>query len=196
MKDSINQSESRFVKAKSEHASTDENGKYQLVYSYFGLAIYYGQCIEETFSIMLWTDQLFKKNPKTNKEVNDLIDAIENSKKTMGNFINEVNQNYKLDPSIVDQLAVILEKRNYLVHKYFKHHISKFHSEVGQLEMIQYFCEFIDESTALDKKLNDYYKNYTDRLGLTDEKLEEILIQLKTDELNRVKKEEKVPDTN
>jgi hypothetical protein len=171
--------------AKNEHQAEEDDGKHRLVYAYFGLAIYFGQCLEETFSIMLWTDRIFKKKVKTNEEVNEIIDAIENSKKTMGNFINEVKQSYSLTTSIVDQLDKILDTRNYLAHKYFKLHIAKFHSEIGQLEMIKYFCNFIDDSKQLDEQLKIYYTKYTDKLGLTDEKIEQLMIEMKEQEIKR-----------
>lgn len=178
--------ERRYDIAKSEYESEDDNGRHRLVYAYFGLAIYFGQCLEETFSIMLWTDRIFKRKVKTNEDVNEIIDAIENSKKTMGNFINEVKQNYNLSTSIVDQLDKILDARNYLAHKYFKLHIAKFYSEVGQLEMIKYFCDFIDDSKELDEQLKVYYTKYTDKLGLTEERIEQLKAEMKKQELKRV----------
>lgn len=87
----------------------------------------------------------------------------------MGVLVNEVKQIYNLTPQIVDQLANVLEKRNYLAHKYFKIHITKSYSDIGRLEMINYFCEFIDESNVLQQQLQVYYKTYTERLGLTEE---------------------------
>jgi len=177
----------RYDLAKDEYETEDNDGRHRLVYAYFGLAIYFGQCLEETFSIMLWTDRIFKKKFKTNAEVNKIIDAIENSKKTMGNFINEVKQSYNLTTSIVDQLDKLLDTRNYLAHKYFKLHIAKFHSEVGQLEMIKYFCDFIDDSKELDEKLKAYYTSYTDKLGLTDERIEQLMIEMKEQEIKRTR---------
>lgn len=176
----------RYDIAKNEYKAEDDAGRHRLVYAYFGLAIYFGQCLEETFSIMLWTDRIFKKKVKTNVEVNKIIDAIENSKKTMGNFINEVKQSYNLTTAIVEQLDKILETRNYLAHKYFKLHIAKFHSEIGQLEMIKFFCGFIDDSKYLDEKLKIYYTDYTTKLGLTDEKIIQLMTEMKEQELKRV----------
>ncbi len=172
--------------AKNEYETEDDDGKLRLVYAYFGAAIYFGQCLEKTFSIMLWTDRIFKKKVKTNAEVNEIIDAIENSKKTMGNFINEVKQSYSLTTSIVEQLDKILDTRNYLAHKYFKLHSAKFHSYVGQLEMIKYFCDFIDDAKQLDEQLETYYTKYKDKLGLTDEKIEQLMKEMKEEELKRV----------
>src|SRR5690606_7571602 len=93
---------------------------------------------------MLWSDRIFKKKVKSNKEVNEIIDAIENSKKTMGLFINEVKQTYSLPEELIESLKDILEKRNYIVHKYFKLEIQKFASDLGKKEMLKYFCSFID----------------------------------------------------
>ncbi len=177
--------ENSFDLVKIEYNNEDDNGKIRLVYAYFGLAIYTGQCLEEVFSIMLWTDKIFKNKIKTNKEVNEIIDSIENSKKTMGNFIYEVKQSYSLTDSIVEQLDKALEKRNYLTHKYFKNHIEKFFSEMGHLEMINYFCDFISESQLLEAQLTKYYSNYTEKMGLTEERIEVIMNQIKEQELKR-----------
>jgi hypothetical protein len=106
----------------------------------------------------------------------------------MGNFINEVKQSYDLTTLIVEQLDTILDRRNYLAHKYFKLHIAKFHSEVGQLEMIKYFCDFIDDSKQLDDQLKVYYAKYTDKLGLTVERIELLMNEMKEEEIKRTTK--------
>jgi hypothetical protein len=175
----------KYDRAKEEYNLEDEDGKHKLVYAYFGLAIYYGQSIEVTFSIMLWTDRIFKKRAKTNKEVNEIIDFLENSKKTMGNLINEVKQNYNIPKPLIDKFDNLLNRRNYLIHKNFKLHIEKFYSEIGQLEMIKYFCDFVDEIEEVDKELNNYYSKYTSKLGLTDERINEIMNEIKIQELKR-----------
>lgn len=36
-----------------EYESEDDNGRHRIVYAYFGLAVYFSQCLEETFSRML-----------------------------------------------------------------------------------------------------------------------------------------------
>lgn len=177
----------RYEIALDEYESEDDNGRRKLIYAYFGLAVYFSQCLEETFSIMLWTDRIFKKKVKTNKEVNDIIDTIENSRKTMGSFINEVKQSYDLPEELREDLGIILSKRNYLVHKYFKLEIQKMYSETGRKEMLGYFCKFIDDSKEIDKELKSYYSAYTERLGLTDERIEELMDEMKNEEIEREK---------
>lgn len=178
---------STYNDALEEYSAEDENGKTRLIYAYFGLAVYFSQILEETFSIMLWTDRIFKKKVKTNKEVNDIITAIEKSKKTMGNFINEVQQSYSLTDKLTDDLKSILEKRNYLVHKYFKLEIQKCYSDLGRKEMLEYFGNFIDQIKQINFELNDYYSKYTNRMGFTKEKIEELVEEMKKEELNREK---------
>ena len=170
-----------------EYQNEDDNGQHRLIYAYFGLAIYWCQCLEETFSIMLWTNRIFKKKPKSNKEVNEIIDAFENSKKTMGLLLNEVKSYYKIPQDKIEDLNAILESRNYLIHKYFKIEIPKVYSDSGRKEMIKFFCDFIDKAKLIDDQLKTYYKNYTDRLGLTKEKLDMMVNQMKNEEQERDK---------
>jgi uncharacterized protein with HEPN domain len=177
----------RYEIAIEEYESEDDDGRHKLIYSYFGLAVYFCQCLEETFSIMLWTDRIFKKKVKTNKEVNEIIDAIENSKRTMGNFINEVKQSYSLPEVLETKLTEVLNKRNYLVHKYFKLEIQKVYSEIGRKDMLKYFCGFIDEAKSIDEKLKVYYSHYTEKLGLSEKRIEELMDEMKKEELLREK---------
>lgn len=176
---------STYLDALEEYFLEDDNGKTRLIYAYFGLAIYMSQVLEETFSIMLWTDRIYKKKVKTNREVNEIIDSIEQSKRTMGVFINEVKQNYSLTTKLAEELMSVLETRNYLVHKYFKLEIQKFYSDLGRKEMLEYFGNFIDRTKSVDTELNQYYSKYTDKLGLTKERIEEIVNEMKTEEKHR-----------
>lgn len=164
---------------------TDEGEKNKLIYAYFGGAIYYSQCLEETLTMMLWMNRIFKKQAKSNKEVNEIIDAIENSKKTMGNLLNEVKENYGISQSHLDGLQMVLDKRNFLVHKYFKVEIQKFYSEKGKIEMLKYFGDFIDESLAIDNELQNYFSRYKSKLGFTEEKIKQLMEEMKNGELKR-----------
>ncbi|PKB15265.1 hypothetical protein [Flavobacterium sp. 5] len=155
------------------------------MYAYFGLAVYFGQVLEEAFSIMLWTNRIFKNQAKSTKEINDIIDTIENSKKTMGNLLNEVKQNYGLSEKHLMTLEDVLNRRNYIVHKFFKIEIHKFHSEIGKKEMIKYLCDFTDDTVEIDAELNQYFQDYKLRLGFTDARIDEIVAEMKEKELAR-----------
>ena len=169
----------RFKLAKEEYKNEDENGRNRLVYAYYGLSIYYAQCLEETFLIVLLVKRINNKEIHSTYTTHELIEMMETSKKTMGNFINEVTQNYKLPEKTIKQLEKTLELRNYLIHNYFKVHISKFSVPNGKLEMIKYFCEFIDNVVQLDDNLNKYYQVYIQRFGITQEQINLALNDLK-----------------
>ena len=161
--------------AQDEFSIEDENGKSRLIYAYFGLAIYFAQCLEETLSILLWTNKVFKNKVKTNREVNEIIDDSEISKKPMGILLNEVKRVYELSDDQILSSQSILNERNYLVHRYFKINVQKFYSSQGQLEMLKYFCDFIGKSQHIDEELKFHYKIYTDKLGLTEEEITAIM---------------------
>jgi hypothetical protein len=177
--------QSRYEIALEEYLNDDINGQHRLIYAYFGLAIYYCQCLEETFTIMLWTHRIFKKRAKTNKEVNEIINAFENSKKTMGMLLKELKQCYRIPQDTIDDLNKILETRNFLIHNYFKVEIQKVYSDVGRKEMINFFCDFTDQTKTIDDQLKSYYRNYTDRLGLTEERINEMVNEMKIQEQKR-----------
>lgn len=162
-----------------EFHEEDESGKSKLVYSYFGLSVYFSQVIEETFLLMLWMNELFNKPKSDKRKFIKTIEAIENSKKTMGVFINEIKQVYNLSDDLVYDLNSILSSRNYLVHKYFKDNIQKVYTEKGKLEMIDYFCLFIDNVKRIDKELEIYYLKYLNQLGLNEEKINNLLEEFK-----------------
>lgn len=77
------------------------------------------------------------------------------------------------------ELIILLDKINYLVHKYFKLEITRFYSELGQKEMIKYFCDFIHDSEEIDHELKSYYTIYTEKLGITDDKIEKLMADMK-----------------
>lgn len=171
-----------------EYESEDNSGKHKLIYTYFGLAVYFSQCLEETFLIMLWTDRIIKKRIKKNKKLNEIIDAFENSKKTMGNFINEIKQSYEIPEALKNEFEIILVKRNYLIHKFFKLEIQKMHTDLGRKEMIKYCCDFIDKSKEMDEELKSFYSQYGIMLGLTEERLANIAEEMRNEEIEREKK--------
>lgn len=177
---------SRYTDAIFEHEQEDENGKSKNVYAYYGLAIYQSQCLEESFSLMLVTNRILKKMLKTNRDINDFMDKLETSKKTMGVFLNEVKQAYDLPEALKDDLSILLDTRNFLVHKYFKVNIQKFYSEVGQREMLKYFCDFVDRSRAMEDTLKDYYLHHLEGMGLTEEHIQSLMDEIISEEQERI----------
>ena len=57
--------------------------------------------------------------------------------------------------------------------------------------MIEYFCKFIDESKQIDEQLKVHYSKYTSKLAITNERVEELMEEMKQEELRRVATESK-----
>lgn len=174
-----------FELALSEYENEDDNGQSKLIYTYFGLAVYKAQCLEETFSFILWSSRIIENNIMTNEEVNEIIDSIENSKKTMGSFIYEIKKAYNLSIKVEKELFRVLENRNYLIHKYFKLEISKFYSDNGKKSMLKFFSTFVDDVTKLDDELKFYTEKYRQKFGLKDKYIYQLMEEMKYIEKNK-----------
>lgn len=178
---------STFSDAISEYEQ-NEQWQHTLVYSYFGSAVYFGQVLEQTFSMMLWMKRMFSKNRITKAEAQQIIDDVENSKNTLGRVINEIKDIYSIDPTLEADFEEILTARNYLVHKYFQLEINKFYSDLGRREMLKYFCDFIDKVMDVDSRLWNYYESYVLRMGVTPEKTDQLMREFQEEELQRANK--------
>lgn len=45
--------------------------------------------------------------------------------------------------------------------------------------MIKYFCDFIHDSEEIDHELKSYHTIYTEKLGITDDKIEKLMADMK-----------------
>ena len=127
---------------------------------------------------MIWLNRVFNRRIQSMNELNEIVDSVENSKKTMGALINEVKTAYSLTETLKDDLNEVLGSRNYIVHRFFKEHIQKFYTDLGKKEMLKAFCDFIDDSKNVDTQLNYYYTHYIERMGATDERIEAIIQEM------------------
>lgn len=157
-----------------EYESENNKGRKKLMYAHFGLAVFYTQCLEETFSLMLCSERIAKKKSINKQEVNEIIESIESAKKTMGKFIHDVKDCYNLPEQLVIDLKQILEKRNYIIHKFFKIEIRKTFSDSGIKDIIKYFCDFKDEVKRIDNELMKYNDIHQKKLGVTDQEINEM----------------------
>lgn len=177
-----------YQRAIEEFELADEDGQHQLIYAYFGLAIYTAQCIEQSFTNMIWLHRIFKEKVITPVEMNKIVEEVESAKMTMGNLLNEVKATYAIDEKIGDRLKEVLKERNYLAHQYFKMEIQKFHTEIGRKEMLVYLAKFTDNAREVDNTIGLYYEKYHKKLGITEDKLNELVEEQKRIEVERVHK--------
>lgn len=163
----------------------DANEKAKTVYATFGLVMYKAQVLEKTFENMLIKKRLVHSQVTSRQEWEDICDAIENSKKTMGNMLNEVKAEYLLSPTDSAELAALLHARNHFAHKYFKVNAAKWYSHKGQEEMMIEMLGFIDRINSIDPKLEAYSSQYLSKLGITQENIDQELGYIIEEERNR-----------
>lgn len=159
----------------------DNNKEIDIVLLYFGRAVYFTQALEDRLLVMLRFYEYHNNDIKPNHKVNGLYnynDYTERPKMTLSNFINEVKRYYKLTDDLRDDLESILEKRNFIVHNYFKINSGKGYSHKGRCEMLEYFTKFINEAKRIDSELENYYSKYRNETGLTKEKLDQLVTQM------------------
>ncbi len=147
----------------------EEDERIKLVYSYFGLAVYWAQCIEQTFENMIILYKIITEENVTRKYIDSIFQKIENSKATMGKQIHNIKRVYSISNIHEKELNEILRQRNYLAHNFFKDNSLKFYSNEGRKEMIEECVNFIDQSKSLDKELNLYYEKYKQEIGITED---------------------------
>ncbi|GAB0174563.1 MAG: hypothetical protein HHAS10_04420 [Candidatus Altimarinota bacterium] len=165
-----------------EYKNEQNDSQDKIIFAYFGLAIYKGQCLEKEFENMLWIKNIFINNVTSLEEFDDLVNEVEGKRHTMGKQINELKKIYSFSEKIEMELIEVLEMRNYLIHKYFKENIQKLSSMQGIKETLKYFTDFIERASLLDKELQIYTDDYKKKLGITDEKLNIIINNLKNKE--------------
>jgi len=159
----------------------DENKQTKTVYASFGVAVYWAQVLEKQYAGMLIVSRLVKKKPKSLEEQVEIVEKVENSRNTMGQFLGEVKQVYDLPDELNEELGQVLKKRNYLVHHYFKENIQKCYSDAGRREMMKYFSDFIDEVKQVDEQLVPLSKKYVQQLGITEEMLSQIMKEMQNE---------------
>lgn len=163
----------------------DENEKAKTVYATFGFVMYKAQVLEKTFENMLIQKRLVHSQVLSKQEWEDICDAIEHSKKTMGNMLHEVKAEYSLSSMDIAELTKLLHSRNHFAHKYFKVNAAKWFSQKGQKEMMIEMLEFINRVDSIDLKLEIYQSHYLSKLGITQEDLDKQLSQMIQSEQNR-----------
>lgn len=174
--------------AKKEFENTnDDDDRSKLVYAYFGLAGYWIQCLEQTFENMIILGTL-KNQDSLNKEfVDNFYYELDKSKDTMGGLLRKVKRIYSISEDHIIELSELLEKRNYLIHGYFKANSFKWVTNEGKLEMILEFVDFVQKTVKTDKELNGYYRKYLESFGVTELVLNAELEARKIEEIKKRK---------
>jgi len=153
----------------------DDDEKVKDVYAHFGAAIYYAQVLEQQAINMIACSIQVNNKMNSIEEINSLWNRYDFGIKTLGSLINEIKTLYNISENDAETFKKVLKLRNYLTHDYFRFNTELFYNDSGMKRMIKDFIDFKDQAIFIDKKFINYLKKYTIKIGLTDEKIADMM---------------------
>ncbi|ANS74089.1 hypothetical protein AWM70_05455 [Paenibacillus yonginensis] len=124
------------------------------LFSYFGLAVYYGQALEQQLVNLIMMMKLAEGKVPAEEDLEELYHRkLGNS---LGQLVNEIRHHFTFTEEETEELVSIWKDRNRIVHDYFKERILETFSEEGRKAMIQELKQFKDRAKRLEDKLQHY----------------------------------------
>lgn len=140
-------------------------------YAFFGLAAYFAQCFDQSLVLLLVAeDFLNHRTPRNRGALDELFSKLD--RKTMGQLIKQARKRIRIDKSIEEMLNEVLDKRNYLMHRFFLVNAEKFFQDETRRQMIDELRDLSATFRAGDEVLKMIYMPLWRQLGLSDAALE------------------------
>lgn len=141
------------------------------VFAFFGLA-YYQAAVLEHGVLNLAVALHAKRVPGiTADDVEKLYASFDKS--TFGQVINTAKARFDIPPVLEADLALALEKRNYLAHRFFVDHAIDFMTSSGKRKMIDGLIDMLEHLQSIDTRMDDIWMGAWDSLGITKEWIEQ-----------------------
>ena len=146
-----------------------ESEQIREVYTLFGLAMYFAQCLERGLAMLL---AVFGE-----AELMTVWDydarLAENFQSTFGALVTKFAKLVDTEhPRLTDQLAKAVDDRNYLTHHYFWDNVARFCSREGRAQMIKELHRMRRQFESVDEEVDELTREYTKRMGISAEALE------------------------
>lgn len=154
------------------------------VYAHFGLAVYWGQCVEQSIFQYLVTFDYFPKaikNFTTSEDWANNFDVYEayEMSQTMGKLIGRLKKIGQHTSKIELTLSNALKTRNWLAHSYFSDRAVDFTMMNGRVDMIEELTKIKVQFQNCDKELEAITRPTMLKYGLNDDILAKIELDLK-----------------
>lgn len=141
------------------------------VYAFFGLT-YYQAAVLEHGVLNLAVAMHTKRVPGiAGDHVEKLYDSF--VRHTFGRVIDAATANFDIPTDLEADLAVALEKRNYLAHRFFVVHAIDFMDPSGRREMIDELIDILKHLLSVDTRMNELWMKTWEALGVTTEWVEQ-----------------------
>ncbi|MFH7811304.1 MULTISPECIES: hypothetical protein [Acetobacter] len=161
----------------------NEDEHHKEVYAHYGLAVYLAQVFESGLINALVTLDFMATNSShliTKTDWSDSYDAFfnDNAKLPIGPLLGKLKKFEFFSGDLKVKLELAAEKRNFLVHRYFRDNINLFATEQGREQMIEEFKCCADTFTSADRCLSGIIEPINARYGLTQQKIDALLEEL------------------
>lgn len=136
------------------------------LFSYFGLAVYYGQALEQQLVNLIMVMKLKEGKIPSDEDFEEIYQRkLGNS---LGQLVNEIRHHFSFSAEETEELLSIWKDRNYIVHDYFKKKILNTFTESGRQVMLKELKSFRNRAKRLEGKLQGYTKQLYEQLELTE----------------------------
>ncbi len=144
-----------------------ESSQIKEVYAQFGLVMYQVQCFERTLAILLVTAYAPDLQEITRSQYEELLGKY--FQRTLGTLINQLREFITISRQLETSLSRALQKRNWLVHRYFWERAITFMKEDGREQMIKELREIGQFFEDMDLKLTTIVEEWGRKQGITEE---------------------------
>lgn len=146
------------------------------LYAFFGLAAYCAQLVEQGLTNLLVGLAIVKKHKPTWGGVSFLYDGAD--KKTLGRLLRDIGKLIPFKEGLEEELQEVLEKRNYLMHRFFVEHNENLLRKQGRRKMIDELRGIIVAFQAVDPRVDELWLSIWSKYGITEERIERELADL------------------
>jgi hypothetical protein len=140
------------------------------LFSYFGLAVYYGQALEQQLVNLIMVMKLKEGIIPSDEDFAEIYHRKRSN--SLGQLVNEIRHHFAFSAEETEELLSIWKDRNYIVHDYFKERILQTFTEPGRKAMIKELRQFKNRAKRLEDKLQGYTKQLYDQVELAEAEVE------------------------
>ena len=143
------------------------------VYAHFGLAIYFGQALEQQLANMLIFDQLFQVKPETPAQYTAIFEEYAAAAQPADLLVVAAQLAYQLPDEDREELHRLLVSRRYLADTYFKVHAQRLLQPEQKSQLVADFAGFQQRCRQLHGRLQQYQQQYVQRTGVEAELMQQ-----------------------
>ena len=150
----------------------DENYHRREIYAQFGLAVYLAQVLEHGVVNMLSVTHI-RQEATSLLDYDERVSAV--LRRTFGALITRLGSVLDGDPQLVDDLTAALDKRNYVVHRFWRERVQLTQTVQGRNRLLGELQDLQALFASVDQRLDRVVFTYSEANGVTRQKVEEFM---------------------